>query len=83
MKNILKILFCDSFITNPTRKRVEFYGKALKGGRKGLSKGLKWPMKEFKRKGNNDWYKNTLNLKLKILNNENYLICMEYNNFLK
>jgi hypothetical protein len=44
---------------------------------------FKRPIKEVKKKGNNYWYNNNLILMLKILNNGNYLIYIEYNNLLK
>jgi hypothetical protein len=44
---------------------------------------LKRPNKEVERKGNNYWYNNNLNFKIKILNNRNYLIYTEYQFFLK
>jgi hypothetical protein len=44
----------------------------FEGGQQSPLKGLKRPIKEVGRKGNNYWYKNNLNLKLKIKNNANY-----------
>jgi hypothetical protein len=50
---------------------------------RGPLKGLKRPINEVERKNNNYWYKNNLNLKLKIKNNANYLIYIEWKHFWK